>query len=69
MIDVEEFAKRLGLSVSTVRRMIHDGDLPAYRIGRKHLRVKIEDLESYIDASRVKPGVEDDAPKASGQDA
>jgi hypothetical protein len=29
----------------TLRRRISDGDLPAYKIGRKAIRIKIADLD------------------------
>lgn len=54
MIDVEEAAKRLGLSVSTVRRMVRDGTLPAYKLG-KQWRFKPEELTAYVEANRIKP--------------
>lgn len=60
MIDVTEAAKRLGLSVSTIRRMVREGHLPAYKLG-KQLRFKTEDLTDYVEANRVKPEDEDEA--------
>lgn len=41
---VETFANKLSVSISTVRRMIRDGDLRAYKI-RGALRISPEALE------------------------
>lgn len=38
-------AELMAVSVKTVRRRIADGTLPAYRCGRRVIRVRIEDLE------------------------
>jgi excisionase family DNA binding protein len=32
-------------SVKTIRRRISDGTIPAYRFGRRQIRIKLEDLE------------------------
>ena len=38
-------AELLGLSVRTIRRRIASGQLPAYRSGRKVIRIKTSDLD------------------------
>ena len=38
-------AERTGLSTRTLRRRIAAGDLPAYRSGRRLIRVKASDLD------------------------
>lgn len=40
-----EAAEILNQSVKTVRRRISDGTLPAYRIGPRLIRVRVEDLD------------------------
>lgn len=52
--DVAAVARRLGVSVKTVRRMVARGDLAAVRVGRS-LRIMDADLESYIAAQRSAP--------------
>jgi excisionase family DNA binding protein len=47
LLTLEEVAKRLNVSVATVRRLINDGELKAIKV-RFQLRVKPSDLEDYI---------------------
>ncbi len=47
LYTLEEVADILRVSVSTVRRMINDGELKAKRV-RGQLRVLKSDLEEYI---------------------
>jgi len=50
LLSVQEAADFLGLSVSTIRRYIRDGRLPAYRVaGERLLRIKRSDLEKLLD--------------------
>ena len=51
LLDVATVAKRLGVSVRTVRREIKNGRLRAYRVGRL-LRVGEDDLLAYLDSRR-----------------
>ena len=49
LFSVQEAAEFLGLSVSTVRRYIRDGRLPAYRVaGERLLRIRRDDLEALL---------------------
>jgi excisionase family DNA binding protein len=50
-----EAAKHLGLTTRTLYRLVDDGLLPAYRMGRV-LRLKRDDIDAFIEASRVEPG-------------
>ena len=43
------------LTPRTLYRLIDDGELPAYRMGRV-IRLRIADLDAYIEASRIVPG-------------
>lgn len=54
MLDIKEVMERLELSDSTVRRLVKDGKLRAYRIGVK-LKFKPEDLDRYIESQVVQP--------------
>lgn len=47
LLTLEEVAKRLNVSVATVRRLINDGELRAVKI-RFQLRVRPSDLEDYL---------------------
>lgn len=51
-LNVDEVAAQLFLSKVTVYRLLHDGGIPSYRFGRAY-RVKLADLEAYIERSRV----------------
>ncbi len=52
MLTVEEVRSRLNVSISTVRRLVHAGKLPAYLVGGQ-LRFKPEEVAAYIDSQRV----------------
>jgi excisionase family DNA binding protein len=56
MLTPDEVAKKLGLHVVSVRRMIHDGRIPASRMGTgTHARLRIDeaDLKAFIDGSKT----------------
>jgi len=49
LLSVREAADFLGLSVSTIRRYIHDRRLPAYRVAAERvLRIRRGDLEALL---------------------
>lgn len=54
-LSTNETARRLGLTPRTVYRFIDAGELPAYRFGRV-IRVKVVDLERFIESCRIRPG-------------
>lgn len=56
-----EASKRLGVTVRTLYRFIDDGELPAYRFGRV-IRLKQDEVDSFIEACRIEPGTLDSAP-------
>jgi len=41
-------SQRLGISLSTARRLVDRGELPAVRIGRRLLRIEEEDLQAFL---------------------
>jgi excisionase family DNA binding protein len=43
---VKAEAEAMSVSVKTIRRWIAAGTLPAYRCGKRSIRIKIEDLEA-----------------------
>jgi excisionase family DNA binding protein len=45
LLDLKAGAERLDLSVSTIRRMISRGDLIAYRVGPKLLKLDADELD------------------------
>ncbi len=44
-LTLAEAADLMSVSVKTLRRRIADGTIPAYRCGRRVIRIRIEDLE------------------------
>lgn len=54
-LSTQDAARRLGITPRTLYRFIDLGDLPAYRLGRV-IRLKADDVEAFIDASRIEPG-------------
>ncbi len=45
-LSLEEAADCMSVSVKTIRRWIAAGTLPAYRCGKRAIRIKLEDLEA-----------------------
>jgi excisionase family DNA binding protein len=54
-LGTPEAAERLGITQRTLYRLIDEGQVPAYKMGRV-LRVKAADLELFLEQSRVAPG-------------
>ena len=58
MLTPDEVAEKLKLSVYTIRRMIHDGRIPASRMGtgtHARLRIAEADLNAFLDSSKTPP--------------
>jgi excisionase family DNA binding protein len=47
MLDINRVAEILSASPTTVRRLLREGDIPSFRVG-KLWRIKPEDLETYM---------------------
>ena len=47
-LTVTEAATRLRVAPSTIRRWIREGDLPAYRLGRRRVGLKRGDLDRMV---------------------
>lgn len=50
-----EAAKRLGVTVRTLYRLIDESELPAYKFGRV-IRLQESQVNAFIDSSRIEPG-------------
>ena len=50
-----EAARRLGVTVRTLYRLIDEGQLPAYRFGRV-IRLQEGEVDDFIAHSRIEPG-------------
>jgi len=54
-LSTAEAAKYLGITPRTLYRFIDEGQIAGYRFGRV-IRLKQEDVEQFIEASRIAPG-------------
>ena len=55
MLRTVDAAERLGITTRTLYRLINDGEIAAYRLGRV-LRLKVGDIDAYLESCRVQPG-------------
>ena len=55
MIDDRQAARRLGMSVQTLRNMRHERRGPVYHKMGRAIRYEIDELENYIEAGRIDP--------------
>ncbi|ROR53274.1 excisionase family DNA binding protein [Luteococcus japonicus] len=46
-VTIAELAEQWGCSDKTVRRLISSGQLPAYRVGKRLIRILQEDADSF----------------------
>lgn len=51
-VTVAEAAQLLRVAPSTIRRWIREGEVPAYRIGRRRVALKRDDLSNLITPAR-----------------
>ncbi len=54
-LSTQEAAAKLGVTPRTLYKLINDGAVPAYKIGRV-IRLKDDELDTYISSARVQPG-------------
>ncbi|HUP75609.1 MAG TPA: helix-turn-helix domain-containing protein [Acidimicrobiales bacterium] len=54
-LGTSDAANYLGLRAATLYRLIDEGRLPAFRMGRV-IRIKVSDLEAFIVSARIAPG-------------
>jgi len=54
-LKVSEVARMLGVSEKRVRSLIKRGELSAYRLGPRGVRVRPEDLDTFREAHRIRP--------------
>ena len=52
LMDREEVAALLGVHTETIRRAQATGKLPAYVLGSKLVRYRLEDVEAWLEANR-----------------
>lgn len=54
-LSTSQAASQLGITTRTLYRLIDSGQLPAYRFGRV-IRLKEQEVESFVERSRIAPG-------------
>jgi excisionase family DNA binding protein len=54
-LSTKEAAERLGITSRTLYRLIDEGQIDAYQMGRV-LRVMEKDVDLFLEGARVKPG-------------
>ena len=54
-LGTQEAARQLGITPRTLYRLINEGAIPAYKLGRV-LRLRLSDVEAFLESARVQPG-------------
>lgn len=47
-LSIHQAAQCVAVSDKTIRRRIADGTIPAYRCGRRAIRIRLDDLEAAL---------------------
>lgn len=56
-VPVAVVARRYDIHRSTLWRLIRLGAIPAYRVGRRALRVKLTDVQAFVEHRQIAPGL------------
>jgi excisionase family DNA binding protein len=54
-LSTTEAAARCGIGVRTLYRLIDEGAVPAYKLGRV-MRIRAADVDTFLESVRVQPG-------------
>jgi excisionase family DNA binding protein len=54
-LGTQDAARQLGITARTLYRLINEGEIPAYQLGRV-LRLRLSDVEAFLESARVQPG-------------
>ena len=54
-LGTHDAARQLGITTRTLYRLIDEGEIRAYKLGRV-IRLKLSDVEAFLDGARVQPG-------------
>jgi excisionase family DNA binding protein len=52
LLTIEQVADALMISTRTVRRLVERGDLEAFRVGERQLRVSADECSAYLERQR-----------------
>jgi excisionase family DNA binding protein len=54
-LSSKQASQRLGVTLRTLYRLIDEGQLPAYKIGRV-IRLQAHEVDGFIQGARIEPG-------------
>ena len=54
LLTVEEAAEWLAISKPTLRRILRRGEIPVVRLAKRIVRIRLSDIEEYIERNRSK---------------
>ena len=54
-LSTKEACERLGVTLRTLYRLMDEGQLPAYKIGRL-IKLKPDEVAAFIEGARIEPG-------------
>ena len=54
LLSLRQAARKIGVADRVLRQAVRSGDLPAFRLGQRTMRVKPADLEDWIQNRRVR---------------
>ena len=55
MISIRQAARNIGVAERVLRQAVRSGDLPAFKLGQRTVRVKPADLDDWIKNRQVRP--------------
>jgi excisionase family DNA binding protein len=68
LLTLRDVARALRVSETTVRRLVRTGSIAAYKVGKRgQLRVREEDLESFLEKQRIDAAAHDSDHEASDE--
>jgi excisionase family DNA binding protein len=53
VLSIREASAYLSCSTDHVARLVKDGRIPAHRLGDRAIRIRVSDIEDYLNRSRV----------------
>ena len=59
LLSLRQAARKIGVADRVIRQAVRSGELPAFKLGQRTLRVKPTDLDTWIQDRRVRPWSED----------
>ncbi len=54
-VSTKEASEQLGITLRTLYRLIDEGQIPAYKLGRV-IRLRQPDIDTFINSARIEPG-------------